>query len=705
MVYLRTVRGIGLILALAFFSGCTGEIARGTAPGGSSPADDISHVNDARDSTSKTGDDTPGPGPQDGSISQDPDAVDDPRDPQEPRDPDGVYVVLLVTEESEAAHAGWMEILTDAGLYVSADHSLAGQAPGPAELEALAQRFDVALLTHQASVTAYSSPAWNDLAIGLVTTRAHMASEDKWHWLDVGTADPTEHSLHQLTVDDPHGVLYGLPLGHRARLELMDETEAAVHGYLRESNGTTDMGTVALRAPLNAVSDSLEPLVLWEPGPYFSTGDQHAGARRALFGVGNGEGQNMPALNEEGKRLLVQVLEWAARQGYPRRREATFDPVGIMLTWQNDPTTTMTIDFHTLPTEERPSEVRYWADGAVEKNTATGTSFPFPHSDRTIHRVELTELAPDTVYLFDFGEDSRIFQFRTMPATLDRPLHFITGGDVRHSVAMMQKTSAEAHRHSPAFITWGGDLAYVDGNPERVGRWHDWFATLKSSLVNSEGRVVPVLASIGNHEVQAGYFTNHDGYEPTDAWRLQIAPFFYSLFAFPGQPGYNVIDFGDYMSWIILDTQHTNPIGGAQTAWLKDVLEARPQVPHIFPLYHVPAFPSHRTYESTNSRRVRENFLPLFEASQIKIAFENHDHTYKRTEPIRNGAVAADGIVYLGDGAWGVSTREPRTPEEEWYLNQSRSVRHFIVGTISGEGQQTFRAFDEDGRLFDSVTR
>ncbi len=57
----------------------------------------------------------------------------------------------------------------------------------------------------------------------------------------------------------------------------------------------------------------------------------------------------------------------------------------------------------------------------------------------------------------------------------------------------------------------------------------------------------------------------------------------------PGPQGYNVLDCGNYLSLLLLDSGHTHPVEGAQTDWLKQTLAARQHVSHVFPVYHVPA--------------------------------------------------------------------------------------------------------------------
>jgi acid phosphatase type 7 len=399
--------------------------------------------------------------------------------------------------------------------------------------------------------------------------------------------------------------------------------------------------------------------------------------------------------------LVVPCRVWA---------QTATEPVGLYLTWQQDPTTTMTIDWHTTGDAGTPV-VEYRAAGSGTWETSPPQSLVFPHSDRTVHRAELTGLQPATAYRFRFGEQSRMYSFRTMPVDASNPIRFAAGGDTRHDQVWMEETNRQVLAYDPDFVIFGGDLAYADGREDRLDRWYEWFDAYKNTLITPEGRVIPVLVAIGNHEVQGGYYNRDDNerraggppYTGDDASRERIAPFFYSLFATPGQPGYKVIDFGDYLSIVLLDTDHSNPIDGAQTRWLETVLDARQHVPHVFPLYHVPAFPSVRSFEGEVSARVREHWVPLFERSTVRVAFENHDHAYKRTHPIRNGQISADGIVYLGDGCWGVGEREigrDQGGEPPWYLHRARSKRHFILATIHGPHQH-FLMVDNQGQVID----
>ncbi len=414
---------------------------------------------------------------------------------------------------------------------------------------------------------------------------------------------------------------------------------------------------------------------------------------------------------------------------------AAFEPVGLHLTWQRDPTTTMTVDWHLSPEQHADEQRRAiaWRElGAEPWQRRDGERHAFPHSDRIIKRVELTGLAPGTTYEFRFGDEARVYRLRTMPAENTEPVRFITGGDTRTRGQWLEQTNSQAMRYDPDFIVWGGDLAYADGRAENVDNWHEWFDINKATLIADDGRVVPVIVAMGNHEMVGGFFYNHDDHEPTAAWRESVAPYFYRLFAFPDHPGYGVLDFGNYLSLFVLDSDHTNPIEGEQTDWLAQALAERGDVTHLIPVYHTPAFPSHRSYGSIYSQRVLHEWVPLFERYGVRIALENHDHTYKRTHPISNARVVppderqddvdyhwvaggihsmlgeidpVNGIVYVGDGCWGVGAREIlNTPENTWYMAKAKSARHFIIVTLHNAHQHLLMV-DEDGRIIDEYPR
>ena len=322
-----------------------------------------------------------------------------------------------------------------------------------------------------------------------------------------------------------------------------------------------------------------------------------------------------------------------------------YDPIALFLTWQEDPTSTITIDWHTINEDRTQLEIR--KKGTDDWSEPFNAKFiDFPWSDRTINRVHVTDLESNTYYDFRFGESSKVYHFRTMPTQLIDPIRIVVGGCMMHQRDWMEQTSKQALRQDPDLIIIGGDLAYAGGlapedqrqrdtqNPRVYNQWYSWFDAYKKTLITDEGRVIPMVVSVGNTEVRGAFYDWNDHqhretpYSDDEQWRAEAAPYFFALFAMPGQPGYNVLDFGKYLSIILLDTDHLNPVQ-SQNNWLERVLKERIDVPHLIPVYHVPAWPSVRNYEDERNKKVRENWVPLFEKYGVQIAFEANDHAYK----------------------------------------------------------------------------
>jgi hypothetical protein len=323
--------------------------------------------------------------------------------------------------------------------------------------------------------------------------------------------------------------------------------------------------------------------------------------------------------------------------------------------------------------------------------TEKPTTKPYPMTDFKVFRAELTGLTPGTDYQFKIGKHSPTYRFRTMPAKATDTIQFISGGDCGvnlHTVA----NNIQAARQEPMFAIIGGDLGYDNGRSVEVSL--AFLRNYSKQMIGRDGRLIPMVTCIGNHEVDGGY----------DKPRSQ-APFFYALFdGLFKETGYATLDFGDYLSLVLLDTSHTSPIGGAQADWLEKALKARADHPNVIAVNHVPAYPSFRPMAGENNSQGtgegnRKFWVPLFEKYRVPVVLEHHDHTFKRTKPLLDGLANNNGVLYLGDGSWG-RLRTPHTPEELPYLATSSRDYHLSLHRI--QGQERFHlALDEFGRVMD----
>src|SRR5690606_3611267 len=227
--------------------------------------------------------------------------------------------------------------------------------------------------------------------------------------------------------------------------------------------------------------------------------------------------------------LILSLLLLGNVQG----QEATTaeEPLAIFLTWKEDPSSTISIDWHLLTAQQ---QVLYYKEKtSMQWLKAESKTHAFPFSDRTIHRVFLDGLNPGTSYSIKFGEESEEYYFNTMPEDItNEAIRIAVGGDTMHNQFLMEKTGKEVVKFDPHFVVIGGDLAYANGVEANVGKWYQWFDAVKNSLITDDGRIIPMVIGIGNHEVVGGYTSRHEDYKEDDESRRKIAPYYYNLFSF-----------------------------------------------------------------------------------------------------------------------------------------------------------------------------
>ena len=347
------------------------------------------------------------------------------------------------------------------------------------------------------------------------------------------------------------------------------------------------------------------------------------------------------------------------------------------------------------PVGEQDAPALRWREtGAGEWLVTKVETRPFADTGNLIRWVALDGLKPGATYEFELPEDyaDRAGKFRTAPADMTKPVRFVTGGDMFHTREFLDNMNARAGAEEPLFALLGGDLAYA--NATAASRWYDWIDSWQEKAVTPEGFMVPMIVAIGNHET-----ITPGGWAPPSVVPPHSAKFFYSLFLTPEKYRSNyTVDFGDYMSVIVLDSNHTQPIV-AQTDWLAEQLEARTSRPALFACYHRPTY---GTKVKKDELGIRTQWVPLFEQFGVDAVFENDHHTYKRTLPLLKGEVVQEGgVLFLGDGAWGVRTRKiPKSTHDLPYMASAQEKRHLIVVDVSEFGI-SYTAKEADGTVID----
>jgi hypothetical protein len=393
--------------------------------------------------------------------------------------------------------------------------------------------------------------------------------------------------------------------------------------------------------------------------------------------------------------LALGASRWAAKasaaESVPTLLDSSgYDPEALFLTWQGDPTTTMTVQW-VAPETAVDTAIHYRPlTGSVLLHGKTITK-SFPETDLKVHRAELTGLVQDTEYQFQIGTGSPVYRFRTMPAKATNPIQFVSGGDSgvgEHAIA----NNILAAKQEPRFALLAGDLAYDNGrSPETMV---EFLRNYRKHMVDPAGRLIPMISCIGNHEVDGGY-----GKQRSDS------PHYLSLFdGFFRERTFGVLDIGDYLSLVLLDTDHIAPVEGEQTDWLARTLAERQDRPHLIVANHVPAYPSYRPPYGEDGKGAtgadqRLHWSPLFERYKVDVVLEHHDHTFKRTHPLTNGLKDKNGVLYLGDGSWG-KLRTPHPPEERPYLAAVAESYHISLQRLEGS-RQYHVALEDTGKVAD----
>jgi hypothetical protein len=378
----------------------------------------------------------------------------------------------------------------------------------------------------------------------------------------------------------------------------------------------------------------------------------------------------------------------------------------LFLTWSQDPTTTITAQW-VAPPAGAPTTARVSAANTKDDwVAATVVQKPFGATPLMVHRAEFTGLKPGTEYILKIGTDPQVCRFRTMPAKATNTFTWVSGGDCGtgpHAIG----TNQIAAKQEPYFALIGGDLGYDNGTSAKTAL--QFLTNYSKHMIDPKGRLIPMVTCIGNHEVKGGY-------KGKRADATYYLPLFDGLYK---DTTYDALDFGDYLSLVLLDSGHVSPIGGAQTDWLDKALAAREDRPHLIVANHVPAYPSYRSPGALVPKEIdpvlalmglkgkalgtgeenRRYWCPLFEKYAVDAVLEHHDHTFKRTHPLKGGHVDKYGVPYLGDGSWG-QLRAPNAPEKLPFLAKVAKAYHMTVHKLEGDTRYHV-AVEENGKIAD----
>jgi hypothetical protein len=400
----------------------------------------------------------------------------------------------------------------------------------------------------------------------------------------------------------------------------------------------------------------------------------------------------------------------------PLARAGDLDlPVYVYLTWARDDTAhSINVSWRTMErgylgevlydTEPRGGDASLYRFRAVGNLDVT----PVTHEGLKgyLHHVELTGLKPETTYYFICGHPehgwSEERSFRTAPVRRTS-FTFVVAGD-SHSGADVRpypewpesrdNNTKLMARQNPSFLLGLGDYAfYYDDQWE----WDNWFRALDQYLLTPEGLMIPIVPTMGNHEMV--YPQPIDYIPEVDAWN------YYARFNLPGNERWYALSWGPDLRIIVLDSEVLDTASGAwreQLRWLEDELEASKDY-----LWKVVIFHRRMVIGGTLEPR-QEGWAFLFDKYRVDLVLSGHTHSYERSYPLdwtrAPGEVMqpGEGTIYIIAGGWGgpVSGRPPA-----WCTAAGPEGRfHHLVVDVFENGTLRLRAVDSEGNVFDEFT-
>jgi hypothetical protein len=250
--------------------------------------------------------------------------------------------------------------------------------------------------------------------------------------------------------------------------------------------------------------------------------------------------------------------------------------------------------------------------------------------------VRLTNLKPNTAYYFvihDSEGNSKRYWFKTAPDDLSR-LSIIAGGDSRTHREPRQRANLLVAKLKPHAILFGGDMTKDDSDIQ----WQQWMDDWQYTIAN-DGRMFPIIPSQGNHE-------SHE--------------VIYNLFDTPNDTYYYTIGFGDDLFRIYTLNSEVSATG-KQLTWLKNDLNANPNVIWKAAQYHRPMRPHYS--RKPENETAYDAWAQLFFDKGVRLIVESDAHVVKETWPIEPSSLPGNdegfirndtyGCVYVGEGGWG----------------------------------------------------
>lgn len=392
--------------------------------------------------------------------------------------------------------------------------------------------------------------------------------------------------------------------------------------------------------------------------------------------------------------------KWEDNHSIDIYRENLLDvEVGVYVTWYNDPSSS--IMTHFIVSDDIPLRCMLRIGGSVNwEYVELFEEKPFPLTDMTIKWYKLDNLTPNTLYEVKLEKHKKIHKFKTMPANHSKDINVGVMSDNMNSVTSFRNEAPLGFQmlydNNVDVIAFAGDGVHDDGT--RHSNWITFWDEY-SKAADSNGRLIPIVYTLGNHD---GVVYNPDNTVKSLLWvgggaNESHVVFSYNFFSNLNPESYGVIDIGDYMSLLFLNSEHTRPVLGVQTSWLENILIQR-QGKIIFPFMHVGGYPGFYDYNSNPSLDIRNYWYPLMLQYGVKVTASGHEHVSLVTKKVLGDNEDFDGLIHVGQGHGMGNVTRPTNNSTAWYIDYfSDTTKSLPILTFRNNGSILVRHVGLDG--------
>ncbi|MFV0593252.1 MAG: fibronectin type III domain-containing protein [Draconibacterium sp.] len=397
--------------------------------------------------------------------------------------------------------------------------------------------------------------------------------------------------------------------------------------------------------------------------------------------------ENVPA-ELKGQKLLTTVRGRGTESHLVHAFRTTKFPSSgqpdqVMLTWSDDPATTIDIQWRTNSGIDN-GIVQYREKGTEPFSEVDAEKYAMDDlllmNDRLVHRftAHLSQLKPGTEYEYRIVPQKEWTDKQTFSTeTTNDTFSWLWFGDIHYSPEWGKLANVAFLQHPDvSFVSVAGDL--VSDGLHR-DQWDEVFQ-YSADIISQR----PFMNVFGNHDNRSGLG----------------ALMYEQLFSYPKNGPEGIIPEHTYafnynnVLFLMIDATSKDEL---QTDWIEQQLKNSTSTWKLA-MFHFPPYNWEEPYLN-----IRKLWVPLFDKYHVDMVFGGHIHYYMRSNPMNGGQVVdsyKNGTAYII--SIGIPSRT-REMTDEPYAAVRKADGQYYQYMKFGPNELSYSAVNSEGKIIDSL--